>query len=124
METADRLFGTEGTPDLNFQMACEAPFHMFSRDNTSVFDSLFPASFSGLQGNLMKIISLVPLAHFSHLVKRRYSYQLLSKNSFTCLYFAVSVSPHTFTSRYRIQYFSFKIRIHAYVKKEDENLVN
>lgn len=57
METADRLFGTEETPDLNFQMACEAPFHMFSRDNTSVHDNFsLPASFSALQGSFIKIM--------------------------------------------------------------------
>lgn len=93
MERAAGLLRTEGPPDLNFQMACDDPFLMFSSNNTSVFDNLFSAFLSGLQGNIIKITFLMPLPPFSHLVKRRYLYQLLSKNSFTCLYFAVFPPP-------------------------------
>lgn len=55
METAAGLLRTEGPPDLNFQMACDDPFLMFSSNNTSVFDNLFSAFLSGLQGNIIKI---------------------------------------------------------------------
>lgn len=121
METADRLFGREGTPDLNSQMACEAPFHTFLRDNTSVFDNfLFPGSFSGLQGNLIKITFLVPLAHFSHLVKSRYLYWLLSENSSRYVCFLQSVfSPPLLQADIDSSISAWK----SDVNKEDANLV-
>lgn len=127
MEIADRLLRTEGTPDLNFQMACDAPFHMVSSYNTSVFDNFFfSASFSGLQGNLIKITFSAISSLFPPCKKQIYTnclQSLLSKNSFTRLYFANSVTPTTYTSRYRIQYFSLEIRLHAYADKEGANLV-